>query len=104
MDEATVLVIRNYLDVLINKKFAIRKVYLFGSYAKGTFDDNSDIDLAIIINNMTDQFLTQTELFKLTWGIDTRIEPHPFDEKEFELSNPLVNEIKRTGIEILPFS
>ena len=44
---------------------SIKKVYLFGSYAKGTANDNSDIDLAIIFDNLSDAFDMQVELMKL---------------------------------------
>jgi len=37
---------------------------------------------------------------KLTRNVDTRIEPHPFREKEFEISNPFVQEIVNYGQEI----
>jgi len=30
----------------------------------------------------------------------TRVEPHPFDEKEFISTNPVIKEILRAGIEI----
>ena len=42
----------------------------------------------------------QVELMKLTGKIDTRIEPHPFREYEFNTSNPLVYEIVRYGLEL----
>jgi uncharacterized protein len=32
--------------------------------------------------------------------IDSRIEPHPFREKDFEITNPLVNEIIKHGQDI----
>ena len=34
-------------------------------------------------------------------NLDTRLEPHPFDEKDFYSLNPVIKEIIRTGIEIL---
>ena len=43
----------------------------------------------------------QVNLMKLRRKFDTRIEPHPFNEKDFDISNPLVNEILNTGIKIL---
>lgn len=42
----------------------------------------------------------QLELMRLRRRIDSRIEPHPFRESEFELSNPIVNEIIKYGQEI----
>jgi hypothetical protein len=37
---------------------------------------------------------------RLRRKIDSRIEPHPFRESEFELSNPIVYEIIKYGQEI----
>jgi len=33
-------------------------------------------------------------------SIDSRIEPHPFREKEFVITNPIVDEILKYGQEI----
>jgi len=76
------------------------KIILFGSYVKGNFNDDSDIDIAIIFKdfgNITDM---QLELMRIRRNIDNRIEPHPFRENEFNLSNPIVNEIIKYGKEI----
>lgn len=42
----------------------------------------------------------QLELMRLRRKIDSRIEPHPFRESEFEISNPIVNEILKYEQEI----
>jgi hypothetical protein len=42
----------------------------------------------------------QLELMRLRRNIDSRIEPHPFRESEFVLSNLLADEILKYGIEI----
>ena len=78
----------------------IKKIYVFGSFAKGTSHDNSDIDMAIVFDHLTDSFDMQVELMKIRRKFDTRIEPHPFSEADFAASNPLANEIIRNGLEI----
>ena len=42
----------------------------------------------------------QLELMRLRRKIDSRIEPHPFREVDFDISNPIVNEIVKYGQEI----
>ncbi len=79
---------------------SIKKIYLFGSYAKGTANDNSDIDLAIIFDNLSDTFDMQVELMKMRRKFDTRIEPHPFNESDFNATHPLANEILNNGVEV----
>ena len=78
----------------------LKKAYLFGSCAKGQESEDSDIDIALIIGNMTDFFTTQMQLMRLRRNIDLRIEPHPIGEDEFTEMNPFAVEIKKTGIEL----
>lgn len=56
--------------------YDVRYIVLFGSYQRGNFREDSDIDIAIIVDKFSDDFLEdQTNLFRLTRGIDSRIEP-----------------------------
>lgn len=89
-----------YINFLRKRNPDITKVYLFGSYAKGTPDINSDIDIAIIFRDFPDSFDMQVQLMKLRRKFDTRIEPHPFRETDFNNTNPMANEILISGIEI----
>ena len=73
----------------------------FGSYAKGTQREESDIDIAVVFGHMDDFFEMQMELFRRRREIDLRIEPHPFDEEDFSENNPVAVEIMNSGIEIL---
>ena len=52
------------------------------------------------MNELPDPFQMQVNLLKLTWHFDTRVEPHPFDEKDLSYPTPVVSEILRNGIEI----
>jgi len=54
-----------------------------------------------VFPNYDNRMDRQVELMKLTRQIDTRIEPHPFRENEFDSSNPFVNEIVNNGMEIV---
>ena len=92
--------VKKYIVFLRENDFDIRKAYLFGSYAKGTFNDDSDIDLAVVMNNLSNSYTMQVELMKISRKFDTRIEPHPFDEADFDSSNPFAHEILNTGIQI----
>lgn len=56
--------------------YNVKYIVLFGSYQRGNFREDSDIDIAIIVDKFSDDFLEdQTNLFRLTRGIDSRIEP-----------------------------
>lgn len=91
--------IQEYIEE-ISKHFNIIEVYLFGSYAKGTNNEDSDIDIAIVINSDNNAFDLMVELMLLTQNIDLRIEPHLIKQKDFEEGNPFVQEIIDTGIKV----
>lgn len=102
------------MDIRINKKISdfissaaslnkgLIKAYLFGSYAKETENDSSDIDLALIIDGLDDKdrFDLQVQLLLLASDFDLRIEPHPISREDFDINNPFAAEILKTGIEI----
>jgi predicted nucleotidyltransferase len=101
MDQATAIEIgKKYLQILLQHNYPVNRVILFGSFAKGDQHSDSDIDLAIIMKELPDPFQTQVELLKLTWNFNTQVEPHPFDENDFDSSQPLIKEIRKEGIEI----
>ena len=86
--------------MIIPKDFGVKKVYLFGSCAKGKEKEESDIDIALVLENMPDFFYAQKQLMKLRRKIDLRIEPHPIKEQDFNSLNPFAYEVEKTGIEI----
>jgi uncharacterized protein len=100
MDKADAINIACKFADAVRANYNYSKIYLFGSYAKGNFNDDSDIDIAVILKDYNNLIDTQLELMRLRRNIDSRIEPHPFREKDFTLSNPVVNEILRYGQEI----
>lgn len=76
--------------------------YLYGSYAKGVASKWSDIDIAVILNDFSDDlFEERVSLMRIAAQIDDRIEPYPFLEENFADNNPLANEIQKYGIRIV---
>lgn len=99
IDIDIIKIVKQYIDV-VSKKFNIKEVYVFGSYAKGTNNEDSDIDIAVILEEDFDTIDLMIELMMLTQNIDLRIEPHPINEKDFEEGNPFIDEIKSTGLKV----
>jgi uncharacterized protein len=61
---------------LVSDHFDIDKIVLFGSYAKGRQREDSDIDVAVIVNSVNSDFFTYAPLlWKLGRQVDNRIEP-----------------------------
>lgn len=85
----------------ISQYYKIEAIILFGSYAKGTQHEYSDIDVAIISSDFKDIFDDMAELIGMTWKIDTRIEPHPIRKEDYDnIATPFVQEIIDTGIKV----
>ena len=84
----------------IKKRYNVTAIILFGSYAKGTENEDSDIDIAVISDDFEDIYDCMAILMGMTWDIDARIEPHPIKMKDFEEGNPFVQEIIDTGIKV----
>lgn len=99
MDKNEVIeLVRKYKN-LLKGEVDFDKVYLFGSYAKGNYTQDSDIDVAIVVNNLDDDFFKTTPiLWKLRRQIDIRIEPVLIENKNDVTG--FLDEIERYGIEV----
>ncbi|MBX3042206.1 MAG: nucleotidyltransferase domain-containing protein [Candidatus Kapabacteria bacterium] len=59
-----------------SKYFDFQQVFLFGSYAKAENNKSSDIDVAFIVDDISDDFWNlSAKLFEIVDKIDNRIEP-----------------------------
>ena len=94
-------IVQKYVEKVC-ENYKIEAIILFGSYAKGTEHEDSDIDIAIITDDFTnDRFDEELNLKKLRWEIDLRIEPHLIRIEDYkEVSTPFVKEIIDTGIKV----
>lgn len=93
--------VEKYLDRL-RQEIPVEKAMLFGSYARGTFDSGSDIDLAIFSDYFRGMRRVDSIAFLLSRAadIDLDLEPLAFTYDEYAERIGLVDEIIRTGIEI----
>lgn len=80
----------------IAEHLQIKALYLYGSFSKGTFNTNSDIDIAVIVDKLNDDYFADTPLlWKIKRKISNLIEPVLITE---DLGNPLYSDIIKTGI------
>ncbi len=90
-----------YADIL-KREYDLHSMYLYGSYAKGHYHQDSDIDLAVITDDLSGDIIEDTfKLMKYRRMVDNRIEPHPFLAREFTFENPMAREVMETGIWIV---
>jgi len=97
MDKAEVInKVRKYAE-LVKKRFPVRMIILFGSYARNCAGENSDIDVAVVVDRNDEDYLqTRQQLFKLGTDIDCRIEPVLIERNQKDLSG-FFEEIRNTG-------
>ena len=97
MDKKTVIdKVRQYAD-LVCEHFPVQKIILYGSYAKGTAKEYSDIDVAVVVDKIEGDFLeAEARLFTLTHDIDVSIEPVLFEIGDADPSG-FFEEIQKTG-------
>jgi uncharacterized protein len=102
MDKNINRIIRNYINSVLEQQPGLISAFLFGSFAKNNQRSESDIDIALIFDDLSDsdRFNLQVKLMMIASKIDTRIEPHPISKHDLLTNNPFVMEIKRTGIEL----
>lgn len=94
-------IVKTYAELLM-RELNVSSVYLYGSYAKGNYSEDSDIDVAVVGESFEGDPVEDTlKLMRIRRKVDNRIEPHPFKVSDFDLSNPYVQEILRTGIKII---
>lgn len=87
---------------LVIEELDVKNIYLYGSYAKENYTEDSDIDIAIVGDDFTGDPIEDTLiLMRIRRKIDNRIEPRPFRTCDFNSSNPFSKEIIDTGIRIM---
>ncbi|VEN73508.1 conserved hypothetical protein [Candidatus Desulfarcum epimagneticum] len=97
MDRNDALDIARKFASAVHANYHCRSVFLFGSHARGMNREESDIDIAVILEEFKNPMDIRLELMRLRRKIDSRIEPHPFRAKDFTPSNPIAHEILKSG-------
>lgn len=100
VENAIITTIQNYLAALAPVGIHASQAVLFGSFAKGNATTWSDIDLVVIAPEF-DKPRERTQIQSL-WratAIDSRIEPIPCGEKEWQLdqSRPILEIARQEG-------
>ena len=95
-------VLKRFLERLEHENIKVKKAIIFGSYAKGTFNEWSDIDLAIVSDDFVgNRVLDKERMIKSIVDINTSISPLPYRPEDFDESDLFVKEIIETGVQII---
>lgn len=93
--EQAIILARRYKD-LVAHHLPLKALYLYGSFSKGGYTADSDIDIAVVVDSLNDNYFEDTPLlWKLKRRISNLIEPVLLKEDN---NNPLYSDIIKTGI------
>ena len=96
LDKEAVLNTVEQYAALVTKEFSPVAIVLYGSYAKGTPHEDSDIDVAVIFDGFTGDWLeTSSHLWRLRRGVSFDIEPILLDKTNDK--SGFVQNIFKTG-------
>jgi predicted nucleotidyltransferase len=98
----TIALIETFVKSVEADNINVEKVILFGSYAKGNYNENSDIDLAIISPDFkeTEQIKNMSSLLLKASMLKADIQSLPFSVDEYNHPKGIMEEILDTGIEL----
>lgn len=109
---ATKTLLNDKPEKLINKYYqAIKKagipvdqIILFGSYATGSAQPDSDLDICVVSKKFgKNAFTEMVKLSKIASKVEPLLEPHPYNpEALMDPWDPLAHEIRTHGIRIIP--
>lgn len=95
--EQVVNLVKEYKKAIAGE-FSSFKVFLYGSYSKGTARKDSDIDVAVVVPSIGDEWLVKSsKLWYATLKVSTLIEPVLLEEGD---KSPLYQDIMHSGISI----
>lgn len=97
MDRTTVIDLARRFANSIKNIVSFEKIVLFGSYAKGSADENSDIDIAVLVNDYKGDVLElSSNLWIAASKISDFIEPILLDYNDDKTD--FIKEVMKTGI------
>jgi len=89
----------------VSRELPVDKALLFGSYAKGYADEQSDIDICFFLKNYNGK--RRVDLLTQILGVGGKkyrgvfFEPIVFETAEIQNDNPFIREILKTGKDLL---
>ena len=96
IDKEQAIKLAQRYKAVVAERLPLKALYLYGSYSKGNHTEDSDIDIAVVVERMSDNYFEDTPLlWKLKRKVSNLIEPVLLTE---DTNNPLYADILKTGI------
>ncbi len=104
VDKTIIEVVRLYLDRVQSAGICTKRGFIFGSYARGSAHEDSDIDLIVLapeFDGKRDRRLTDI-LWELRAVTDSRVEPIGVGERQWEEDDetPIIEIARNEGVEV----
>jgi predicted nucleotidyltransferase len=98
-------IVRHFLGVSRDRGVPVCAAYLYGSQARGTAGPDSDIDVAVILENAVDsgeRLRHWYTLQEIAGDVDLRLSVYAVQLEKFQsdTATPLLSAVRREGIEI----
>jgi predicted nucleotidyltransferase len=96
-------IIERFIVSLGSRGVHVDKALLYGSFAHGTQNEDSDVDIAVVSCDFgRDRFSEGRMLMQLAWRIDPRLHPVPVAMEAYlnDTWVPLIHEIREHGIDL----
>jgi len=94
--------VQEFIAKLLASAIPLDRVILFGSQAKGTANDDSDVDVVLVSSIFSGFGFEDRKLFSKI-NIQkpfVEIETRTFSTEYFEAGDPFISDILKTGIEL----
>lgn len=96
MDKEQAIILAKKYKEMVATMLPLKALYLYGSYSKGNYREDSDIDIAVVVERLNENYFEDTPiLWKLRRKVSNLIEPVLLTE---DINNPLYLDITQTGI------
>jgi len=98
-----ITLIRDFVRRLSQEGIPVEKAFLYGSYARGEENEESDIDI-MLVSELFDKNDDQTigKTWRISRSIDVRLEPYTVGKERFlnDQYSPLLQLVKKEGLEV----
>jgi predicted nucleotidyltransferase len=97
MDKTKIIEIATEYARRVSTLFNVKKIFLYGSSTRGAGGENSDIDIAVVVDHIEGDFLdAEIKLYRIRRDVDDRIEPILINESSEK--SGFLEEIEKSGI------
>jgi predicted nucleotidyltransferase len=100
IDRETNKIVKRFINLII-EKFNLKKIIIFGSFARGDYHKGSDLDL-VIVGEFKDRFIDRIGKVIALNNSDLEIEAMVYTEKEFQKMiqerRPFIEQVLEEGI------